>query len=58
MASYRDSIPNRIGTGTIWFRADYELVGRVCAAKLRQRSEPLPAGESLGHLPAALVRRP
>lgn len=48
-------IPNRIGTGTIWFRADYELVGRVCAAKLRQRSEPLPAGESLG--PVSLDRR-
>jgi len=52
--------------GTIYFRADHELVGRVLAeklrrrmdrsgvddsfhiaAKLRQRSEPLPAGDSL-----------
>ena len=31
-------IPNRIGTGTIWFRVDHELVGKTLAEKLRRKA--------------------
>lgn len=39
-------IPNRIGTGTIWFRVDHELVGRTLAAKHRLRAEQRGIGDS------------
>lgn len=31
------------GSGTIYFRADHELVARVIAEKLRRRAQALPA---------------
>ena len=33
--------------GTIYFRADHELVGRVLAEKLRRRMERSGAGDSI-----------
>jgi hypothetical protein len=39
-------IPNRTGNGTIWFRADHELVGRTLAEKLRLRAEQRGLGDS------------
>lgn len=44
-------IPNRTGTGTIWFRADYELVGRTLAAKLRQRTDRSGVGDAIDFAP-------
>lgn len=31
------------GSGTIYFRADHDLVARVIAEKRRRRAQPLPA---------------